>query len=138
MRKLFLLLFAFLCVVLSSCGNDDDDVSAIYKVTLIKSSCERTNKNITIIAGVEYYSTQSMECWLHVGGSSDYMDFNQIWTGFKMDYDWSKKELSTVIPADYIEDKTKMLFGHIIVSDFVKHESIELGEPIIVYTPLVP
>lgn len=135
MRKLFLLLFAFLGVVLSSCGHDDDDVSAIYKVKLIKSSCERTNKNITIIAGVENYSTQSMECWLNVGGSSDYLDFNQIWTVFKMDYDWSKKELSTEIPSDFIKDKTSMLFGHIIVSDFVKHESIELCEPIIVYTP---
>lgn len=135
MKKLYFLLFVLLGAILASCGNDDDDVSTINEVKLTKSSCTRTNNKITITASVENYAPQSMECWLNVGSSSDYMDFNQIWTMFKMDYDWSKKELSTVIPSDYIEDKTSMLFGHIIVSDFVKHESIELGEPIIVYTP---
>lgn len=135
MKKLYFLLFALLGVVLSSCGNDDDDVTSINDVKLIKSSCIPTDDGIIITASVEDYSPQSMECWLNVGSSSDYMNYTQMWTMYKMDYDWSKKELSTVIPYDYIEDKTSMLFGHIIVSDFVKHESIELGEPIIVYTP---
>lgn len=135
MKKLYFLFIALLGVILASCGDDDDDVSVINNVKITKSSCIRTNENITITVSVENYSPQRMECWLNVGSSSDYMDVNQIWTMFKMDYDGSKKELSTEIPADFIADKSDTLFGHIIITDFIKHESIELGEPIIVFTP---
>lgn len=138
MKKLFLLSFALLGVVLSSCGNDDEDISGINNVKLTKSSCISTNDKTIITASVENYNPQNIECWLNVGASSDYMSYSQIWSMFKMNYDLSKKELSSEIPADFFTDKTNTLFGHIIITDFVKHESIELGEPIVVYTSLVP
>lgn len=139
MKKFYLLLFVVFGTILCSCGKDDDDISAINNVKLAESSCIRTDDNVIITASVENY-TQNMECWLHVGRGSDFYadQFNYIWTGFKMNYDRSKKELSTEIPSDFFSEKPYTLYGHIIVSDFVKHESIVLGEPFILYSPQVP